>query len=331
MQLPYTRGVLYTISAIAVGMLIALLVGWNLILVENYLLQEEDPRFRWIILSIGCLGFVILCVTILGLTRYLVRTDERQRFQQTLLDSVSHELKTPLASMKLLMETLQLRRLDEAKEGELKTMIGEELERLSHLIDHMLEAGRAGSRKRMFAIRPVEIRAVVAQAVELLRRRWGPSFDLTLELDRCPDRFPTDAPALEIIVFNLLDNAVKYSEGRPQIRLAVESDWDWLHVTVTDQGIGLDHKHLRRVFGRFFRVNAKTPREHRQGVGLGLFVVRELLRRLGGRVWAESRGPGLGSTFHLRLPAGNLVESREWNEGVARSDELARASETARL
>jgi signal transduction histidine kinase len=306
-RLPLTIPVV--VAAVALALLIALLVGWNLILVENYFLTTEtgEAQGRWVILTIGCVFFLVIMALLIVLIRFLVLDRERNRFQNVLLDSVTHELKSPLASIKLLIETMAMRTLPEEKVRSLTAMVIEDIERLNALIDHMLEAGRLEQARRSFDIEPVDIRETIELVVEQISRRRGIQFEPTFELSSCPETFMTDRPALELCLFNLLDNAVKYSD-EPVVELTARVDKkNRLLVCVGDNGIGLDQKQRKRVFRRFYRAELSAERDARDGVGLGLFVVHSLVRGLGGRAWAESEGPGLGSRFIFQLPSGTAL------------------------
>jgi signal transduction histidine kinase len=294
------------VAIVAISLLIALLVGWNLILVENYLLNSElgEDEGHWYILATGCFFFMVVIASLVLLVRFIVRDRERTRFQQVLLDSVTHELKSPLASIKLLIETMQCRELSHRETEQLQNMAVEDIQRLDDLIDHMLEAGRREQEQRAIDIEPVELEATIDRVVERVRRRRGGDFTIQISNQRCPSTFMTDQPALELILFNLLDNAIKYSNGEPRIELTLEVDDGTLSVAVRDQGVGLERSQLKRVFRRFYRAtdNGKTD-----GVGLGLYVVNSLARSLGGRAWAESDGPGRGATFFLAIPGGTAL------------------------
>ena len=234
----------------------------------------------------------------------LVREILESRRQQMFIDSVTHELKSPLASIKLCLETLARDGLSGTQRDDLRRMMLTDVERLTVFVDDILQASRIahGRRSQMWTV--VDVTRLLQGAMDDIRRRH----DLPAEVFqlRAPDgvRIFTDPTALETIFKNILDNAVKYSEGRPEVTVEMSpQETGQLIITVTDKGIGVERTQIKRIFKRFHR--APGPRvNERSGSGLGLYVVHRLVRNLGGRIRAESDGIGKGATFRIRLPMG---------------------------
>ena len=256
------------------------------------------------------LGIVFFLVIITGLvlnTIFLVREVRRNEQHDAFINAVTHELKTPVASIRLYLETLQRRDLPEEKRREFYAVMLADSDRLLHLITQVLRAGRTGARQRLLHKARIDLRALVQECVELARLRHHlPAGSLSFTDAPGPEANCSvlgDADELKAAVSNLLDNAIKYSSH--DIHVDVELgmlDDDRLVVRVRDRGIGISPAELKRVFRRFYRIPQAVAMRVK-GTGLGLFIVSSVARKHGGRVYAESEGPGHGSTFTLQLPA----------------------------
>ncbi len=286
-----------TFGAVTVPLSAALLVGWTIFTAHRI---NESGESAWL-LVLGVISFVVIMSVLVMFTVFLAREILEVRRQDTFIDSVTHELKSPLASIKLCLQTLEREDLPEDKRQTLRRMIQDDVSRLSAFIDDVLQASRLAHDDVGTDLDAVQLDAVVAQAVETVAARHK------IERGEIRVSVPealgvvTDRAALEIVLRNLVDNAVKYSP-RPvavEVRCAVEPGA--VAIDVTDRGIGIPRRELARVFQRFYRVDHESVRK-RKGTGLGLFVVSALVRNLGGTVRASSPGPGLGATFHVRLP-----------------------------
>lgn len=290
-------------STIAVLLTVAMLIGWILVITENLSLTRAFWGNRWLLAG-GIVSLaVVLCVVVM-FSVSLVREILQARRQQTFIDSVTHELKSPLASIKLCLETLARDGVSSPQREQLRQMMLTDVERLAVFIDDILEASRIahGQRSQLWTV--VSIPAVVAHAAEGIRRRYNlPDDAITIESPEELD-ITTDPTALETVLKNILDNAVKYSPAPVQVAVRVQPQAQGeLELSVTDQGIGIERTNLKRIFRRFYRV----PRDDvyaRSGTGLGLFVVAALLRNLGGTIRAESAGINRGTVVSIRLPLG---------------------------
>lgn len=260
-----------------------------------------------VLLVLGIVFFLLIISGLVLNTIFLVREVRRNEQHDAFINAVTHELKTPVASIRLYLETLQRRDLAEDKRQEFYGIMLADSDRLLHLIEQVLRAGRAGTRQRRLHETRVDLRALVLDCVTVARLRHHlPPECLSFNdlLAEHPDAIVIgDADELKAAVSNLIDNAIKYSSGtvRVDVELARQEDGR-LVVRVRDEGIGISPAELKRVFRRFYRIpQAMALRV--KGTGLGLFIVRSVARKHGGRVFAESAGPGLGSTFTLQLPA----------------------------
>jgi len=268
----------------------------------------------WVVLNwrlgvMAVLGVVFFLLIIAGLvfnTIFLVREIRRNEQHDSFINAVTHELKTPVASIRLYLQTLQTRELDEERRREFYRIMLEDSDRLLNTIEQVLRAGSVSSRLRRRLRTSVSLPELVAECVALARTRFHldeESLAYEEHVERSQGIVAGDAEELKAAVWNLIDNAVKYSSGDVRVRVTVEqADADRLAVRVADQGVGISPTELKRVFRRFYRIpNPVTARSHGSS-GLGLFIVRSVARRHGGRAFAESAGTGHGSTFTLLLP-----------------------------
>jgi two-component system, OmpR family, sensor histidine kinase SenX3 len=251
------------------------------------------------------LGVLLLATIICGIvlnTIFLVREIRRNEHHDAFINAVTHELKTPVASIRLYLETLQTRVVDEAKRQEFYRIMLGDSERLLDAIEQILRTGRIGAAGRKPNLQPVALGDVVEDCLtrartlhhvspESLRYRPGP-----------PVRILGDLDEVRAAVSNLIDNAVKYSGNRVDISVETTPvNGKYVAVRVTDHGVGIPKAELKHIFKRFHRVPGALATRVK-GTGLGLFIVRSVAKRHGGRAWAESEGPGHGSTFVLELP-----------------------------
>jgi len=289
------------LSSIAVLLTLAVLIGWIFIIRENLSLTRDFWGHRGILVA-GILSLaLVMCVLVL-FSVSLVREILEGRRQQMFIDSVTHELKSPLASIRLCLDTLDRDGVSQAQQEKLRRMMRTDTERLMLFVDDILQASRIAHRLRSQTWMMVDVPQVIRTCIDSVRRRYelpaeAFSIDAPETLETC-----TDPTALEIILKNVIDNAVKYSSGPPRVEVTVEvRDTGHLLITVRDHGIGVERRQLRRIFRRFHRAPDPEVNE-RSGSGLGLYVVQRLARNLGGRVRADSDGPGRGTSMYVRLP-----------------------------
>ena len=267
----------------------------------------------WLILNwregvLALLGFVFFLLIIAGLvlnTIFLVREIRRNEQHDSFINAVTHELKTPVASIRLYLQTLQSRELPEDKRQEFYRIMLQDSDRLLHTIEQVLRAGATGSRFGRSARARLDLSEVARECVDLARTRHHlPAESLVFVNEtHAPPVVLGDAEELKAAVYNLIDNAIKYSDAPPQVRVQIqEMDHQRLAVRVTDRGVGISPVDLKRIFKRFYRVPPSVAMRTK-GSGLGLFIVRSVARKHGGRAYAESAGTGQGSTFTLQLPA----------------------------
>ena len=291
------------LSSIAVLLTVAIMVGWILLIRENQSLTRAFWGNYWL-LAAGIVSLaVVMCVVVLFSVSLVGEILEGRR-QQTFIDSVTHELKSPLASIRLCLDTLERKGLSDIQRMELRRMMRTDVERLSVFVDDILEASRIahGRHAQMWSV--VDLTRLLDEAIAQIRARY--SLDAgNIQLSAPPQvEISTDPTAMDTILKNVLDNAVKYSPSPPRVEVTMRQlDSGLLEISVRDHGIGVERSQLKRIFKRFHRVPSDAVNE-RSGTGLGLYVVARLLRNLGGSIRAESAGLDQGTTFHIRLPSG---------------------------
>ena len=259
------------------------------------------------------LGIIFFGAIITGLvlnTIFLVREIRRNEQHDSFINAVTHELKTPIASIRLYLETLQRREVDEARRREFYQLMLVDTERLMVTVEQVLKAGAVAQKKASGQRIPVDFNTLVRECVELARTRHHlPPENLDYRESLPPSGSASllgDPDELHTVVTNLLDNAVKYSPDGVHIAVELDvPDEELLVLRVRDRGVGIPQDELKRIFKRFYRVR-RRGRPRVKGTGLGLFIVRSIVRNHGGRVFAESEGAGKGTTVTLELPRKDL-------------------------
>ena len=255
------------------------------------------------------LGIIFFGAIVAGLvlnTIFLVREIRRNEQHDSFINAVTHELKTPIASIRLYLQTLQRLDVAEPQRRQFYDLMLVDTERLLHTVEQFLKAGEAAQKKSATRRTPVEFDAVVRECMELARTRHhlqATDLDYRASLqngDRA--RVMGDLEELRTAVSNLLDNAVKYSPDGVHISVELDvPDEKRIVLRVRDRGVGIPEHELKRIFKRFYRVTQRSLSQVK-GTGLGLFIVRSIARKHGGRVFAESEGAGKGTTVTLELP-----------------------------
>lgn len=283
-----------TLGACLVALAIGLNVGWVIL---NW--RKIAP------LIVGVLLFGILIAGVVLNTIFLVREIRRNERHDSFLNAVTHELKTPIASIRLYLETLQRRNLDEAKRQEFYGIMLSDSDRLLATVEQVLKAGEVGQRGADDINIRVDMRLIVEECISVVTlRNHLPPQALTFadNAGRSSVVVLGNPEDLRTAVMNVLDNAVKYSPKGPQINVQLSVEHDaWVVLRVTDQGIGISNNHLKRIFKRFYRVPSMAVLRAK-GTGLGLFLVRTIARQHGGDASASSDGEGRGATITVKLP-----------------------------
>ena len=283
------------LCVLLVGAALSLNIGWIVITAE---------RARLRVLVFGIITFGLIIAGLIIYTVFLVLEIRRNEEHDTFINAVTHELKTPIASIRLYLETLQSRTLnDEQRRGFYEVMLAD-ADRLTRTVEQVLKAGVASQKPKVIPRAPVDISTLARECVDLAVSRHHLQLGaIALEShDAGPLMVRGDAEELRTSLTNLLDNAVKYSSDVVRVTVSVAAPSpDTVWVRVQDRGVGIPRKQLKRIFRRFYRVQTRGLKQVK-GTGLGLYIVRSIARAHGGRVFAQSEGEGRGATFTLELP-----------------------------
>jgi signal transduction histidine kinase len=250
-------------------------------------------------------GLLLLAAILAGVYTLFIFWRRQSRLyqeQREFITQVTHELKSPLASIQLHLETIQLRRPPADRLDSFVDTMLDDTHRLHSQIDNLLLAARIEQRRRPADRRVIDLSAFVQKYLDENRDRLPPGTRLELELE--PDlKAAVEPDELGTVLRNLLENAVLYSPGVPELELRLSRKGRWAMIALKDHGRGIAAEELRKIFRRFYRV--ELPGERIRGTGLGLYIVQSVIEGSGGTVQAESAGPGSGCTITLQLP---LVE-----------------------
>jgi two-component system sensor histidine kinase SenX3 len=278
-----------------VALAVALNVGW---IILNW---REG-----VLLFFGIIFFALIIAGMIVNTSFLVRELRRSEQHDSFINAVTHELKTPVASIRLHLETLQRRDLPEPQRQEFYRVMLSDTDRLTETVEQVLRAGRAGDKKAGREKSAIDFRQVVRDSMESARiRHHLPPEALRFEeasSNGAGVRVLGSEEDLRTAVFNVLDNAIKYSGDHVEVRVHLDAP-DQKHVvlSVQDCGVGIPADDVKDIFKRFYRVSRRSL-AHVKGTGLGLFIVKSIAEKHGGKVFAESAGEGQGTTITMELP-----------------------------
>ncbi|MEP7149884.1 MAG: HAMP domain-containing sensor histidine kinase [Acidobacteriota bacterium] len=272
---------------------VALNVGWILLNLREVVL-----------LVFGIIFFALIITGLILNTIFLVREIRRSEQHDAFLNSVTHELKTPIASIKLYLDTLRSRDLAPEKRDEFYKVMLSDTDRLLQTVEQVLDAGSSREKKRQMSIEKLDLATVLSEAVEIVRSRYNLDENI-VRMSETGDGLEVlgDAADLRTVFVNLIDNAVKYSGGDRRISIRAKRTTlnKKVDIFIRDNGVGIPTGELKRIFKRFYRVQNESAKETK-GTGLGLAIVRSIIEKHGGKIKADSKGEGRGSTFIVQLP-----------------------------
>ena len=282
------------LGILLIALAVALNVGW---IILNW---REG-----VLLVFGIIFFALIIAGMVVNTIFLVRELRRGEQHDSFINAVTHELKTPVASIRLHLETLQRRELAEPQKQEFYRLMLSDADRLTETVEQVLRAGRAGDKRAGRDKAEVDFRQLVRDCMDAARARHHLAPE-TLRYEEAAGNngllVQGSAEDLRTAVFNVLDNAIKYSGDSVDVRVRLETpDEKRIVLRVQDQGVGIAPEDMKRVFRRFYRVTHRSL-AHIKGTGLGLFIVKAIAQKHGGKVFAESDGEGRGTTIVLELP-----------------------------
>lgn len=269
--------------------------------------------FGWIILNwreglkvfLGLIFFGAITTGLILNTIFLIREIRRNEQHDSFINAVTHELKTPIASIRLYLETLQRREVSEDQRQDFYRLMLLDSNRLLATVEQVLKAGRASHKRTPLASEEVDFSALVRECVDLARERHHLPAEMirldTSSFNGQGSKVIGDVDELHTAVLNVIENAIKYSGKNVDVDVSLAPQGERVVLRVRDRGIGIPRHELKRVFRRFYRVPLNAVAQVK-GTGLGLFIVRAIARRHGGKAYAESEGEGMGTTVTFELP-----------------------------
>lgn len=310
-----------TLAIVMIVLLVVLIVGWVLLAVFGATDNAQAAPFYWTWLSIGT---TFLALILVGVVTYLVitiKTINLNRRQSNFIDSVTHELKSPISSLKLYLQTLSRRQVSREQEAHFYEYMLDDVERLDHLINHMLEVGRLERDRREGDVEDVDLGELIRHCAETVCLRYRVPTE-TVAIDAEPCLIHGSPVDLDMIFRNLIDNAIKYGGADPQVRVSLRlfAD-DRVLVCVADNGPGIPKKMRRKIFGRFVRLGAELER-HKLGTGLGLYIVQTLVRRHQGSIRVADGDAGVGTVFAVELPRARPIPAADASRAPASPADL---------
>lgn len=275
-----------------IALAIALNVGWILLNLQQIAL-----------LVFGIIFFALIITGLVLNTTFLIREIRRNEQQDAFLNAMTHELKTPIASIKLYLETLKSRDVKEDKRREFYDVMLADSDRLLTTVEQVLQASRTKEKSRKLNLSKIEIGELLNECARLIRSRYNLEEDTIKVTESLGEICVSgDAGELRTVFGNLLDNAVKYSDKEIDVSVSAKiRQKSIVEIRVKDKGAGISPEELKRVFKRFYRVPNNST-QIAKGTGLGLYIVQSVIKKHGGKVFAKSQGEGTGSTFIVRLP-----------------------------
>ncbi|MFI5317889.1 MAG: sensor histidine kinase [Myxococcota bacterium] len=289
------------LTASIVTITVALTVGWQILVAREFeAFAAGFTAIHWLLIGLGSLFFALIITVLILQAVWLVREIRSNQRQQTFMDAVTHELHTPLASLRLYLDTLRGRALPDERRDEFLSIMAEDLERLQRTIDQIIQAARSDVRRARRE--SVDVARLLAECADDARERYNLKHEAVQVSVPDSTRVRGDAEQLRVAFRNLLDNAVRYAAREVHVEVRVRAiSARRLEIEFADRGIGIPASALDRVFQRFQRLPQEAVRAA-HGLGLGLAIVRNVARAHRGSVRAESDGEGKGSRFILTLP-----------------------------
>ncbi|MEX2093875.1 MAG: ATP-binding protein [Pirellulales bacterium] len=308
-----------TLGVVMIVLVVVLTIGWVLVVAFSAFENEAQAGVYWALLAVGSTFLIFVLVGVVIYLTLSIKTINLNRRQSNFIDSVTHELKSPIASIKLYLQTLSRREVSAAEQTEFCRFMLDDVARLERLINHVLDAARLEHGDVSRATGDVDIVAVLSECADVVCQRYRADRGVVRidaePLGEQPCHVRADRHDLELVFRNLIDNAVKYAGDPPCVEVAVrrsERDGaskdrprrsgDRILVTVADNGHGIPRALHRKIFGRFVRLGLELERT-KPGTGLGLYIVRTIVRQLRGDVRIRNREGAAGTIFEVELPA----------------------------
>ena len=300
LKFPITLGVTMIIVVVALS------IGWILLTIA-WIFQQPQSTLYWTLLSVGTVLFLLVLVGVIMYLTLSIKAINLTSRQSNFIDSVTHELKSPIASLKLYLQTMSLREVSEEERERFQKFMMDDVERLDGLISHLLDAGNIDKKHTAKDFEDVELDALIRSCANSVCARYRVE-ESTIGMDLKPCRIRAPRVDAVMIFRNLLDNAVKYAGTPPRVNVSLRHESEVAVVEISDNGDGIPKGFRRKIFGRFVRLGQELQRK-KPGTGLGLYIVRTLVKKLGGKVTVLDRDKKQGTVFEVRLPLSDPAET----------------------
>ncbi|MFO0911566.1 MAG: HAMP domain-containing sensor histidine kinase [Pirellulales bacterium] len=301
------------LAVVMIVLLITLTIVWVVMLVQSA---------NWALLSVGAVFFALVLVGVVIYLTLSIKAINLNQRQSNFIDSVTHELKSPIASLKLYLQTLTRRPVTPDEQQHFYRAMLEDVERLDQLINHLLDAARIekhsmGAEPEVLIDLPQLLREVARSVCQVHQRPVD-----SLQFDLRPAQAVARRVDITLVFRNLIDNAIKYAGEPPQVTISTWTERNHSVVRIVDNGRGVP-AHLRnKVFGRFVRLGRELERD-KPGTGLGLYIVYTLVRRLRGQIRLTSGPDGTGTAVVVKLPRPATIDEPEAKLTQAASPQLS--------
>ena len=298
------------VATLMIISVVGLTVGWVLLNVFSALDPQKNSRagIYWILLSVGAILFAFLLAGVILYFIWIIQNINLNRRQSNFIDAVTHELKTPIASLKLYLQTLNRRAVEGPQRQQFYQTMMEDVERLDRLINQLLDVARLQRVDQEPVPKEwVSIDGVIRDNIESLTKQHGIDRDI-FRFQECGCELFVQRVDLDVLLRNVMDNAIKYAASSPEIDVVVGVENGDAVICVSDNGAGIPRHLRRKIFSRFYRAGDELERK-KPGVGLGLFLVRSIVERLRGSITVGERAKGGGAMFVIRIPQARRAEN----------------------
>lgn len=268
----------------------------------NFEFFETD--FNWVILLEGCFLMLIILAGVYLIFVFWNKQNRLNRLQSNFVSSVSHELKSPLASIQLYLETLKYQKVSAEETRDFVETMLTDTDRLSVLIENILEASRSDPRSMQLRFQPVEMEPFLREILSGYKRQFEEKdCAVAVAIEDAPS-LSIDKRAMRMVINNIIGNALRYSPPGSPLAVSLKKNGKFCDIEIKDQGVGIDKKDMKKIFRKFYRVQDKDT-YNVVGAGLGLFISNEIVKNHKGKIRVSSEGKGTGSSFTVSLPLEN--------------------------
>ena len=296
-----------TLGIVMIVLVLVLILGWVLLAVVAVIAPNQSAGFYITFLVVGTTFLLLVLAGVVSYLALSIKAINLSRRQSNFIDSVTHELKSPISSLKLYLQTLNRRNVTETQRTDFYRFMLEDVERLDDLFNHLLDAARLEKGSDAGEAEDVELAGLIGQCAETVCLRYRVGAE-AIRLDLAPCTVRAVRGDVEIIFCNLIDNAIKYGGPDPLVEISLSAEPDGFVVArIRDNGPGIPPQSRRKIFRRFVRLGMELQRK-KPGTGLGLYIVRTFVRRLRGTIRVSDRREGTGTAFEVRLP-GNAAKA----------------------